>query len=75
MAKHTYIVYPMRGADITIKAENFRMCYGYSLTDFIDAKDITIASTIDFYNIDETKDIEIVATFNLNNITGFERVD
>ena len=70
MGKHNkYIIYPMRGADITIEADGYRL-YRYHEDNYI---------KIEFYKVCEvnkyTETNRIVATFNFDNIIGFERVD
>ena len=67
MGKHTYIIYPIKGADITIEAD--RYC-SYCENGCI---------RIEFHKVrtvdEHTKVNYVVALFNLNNIVGFERID
>lgn len=68
VSKHNkYIIYPMRGADITIEADGYRSyCEnGYIRIEFHKVR------TVD----EHTKVNYVVALFNLDNIIGFERID
>ena len=68
VGKHNkYIVYPMRGADITIEADGYRLYHEDDYTKI----EFQNLCTVDKY----TKINHIVATFNFGNIIGFERVD
>lgn len=68
MDKHNkYIIYPMRGADITIEADGYHLYHEDDYTKIEFHK----VGTVDKYS----KTLHIVATFNFGNIIGFERIN